>query len=288
MIPNIPIKQETMIRILTDSTADIPEGLCKIHQIETISMYLHMNGKSYRDGKDINPAAIFDNVEKTGVFPTTSAPSPADFIQRFMKDDPIIYISVSGKLSATFENARRARNEVSHDMIDIIDSCSISTGYGQVVLQAAKWRNAGMSYKDLGDRVRSLIKKTHGIFILDTLDYLYRGGRCSAIEHYFSSILKIRPLLKILPDGTLGVIQKFRGARSHAVSGLLRYIINQLNHYQITQMFVMHLNCEDEVTYLMNEVKALGHTVDVRTAQVGCVLAMHSGPRPLGIAYCVK
>ena len=102
-----------------------------------------------------------------------------------------------------------------------------------------------------------------------------------------SSILKIRPLLKILPDGTLSVIQKFRGARSHAVKGLLRYIINQLNSNQIKQMFITHLNCEDEVDFLINEIKAMDNPVDVRTAQVGCVLAMHSGTKPLGIAYCV-
>jgi len=277
-----------MIRILTDSTADIPLKLCKAYQIETIPIYIFMNGNTYRDGEDIDPAAIFKNVEKTGVFPTTSAPSPADFINLFKKEEPTIYIGVSSKLSATFENALRARNEVNNDSIDIIDSCSISTGYGQVVLQAAKWRNDGMEFEDLGHHIRSLIKKTRGIFILDTLEYLYRGGRCSAIKHFVTSLLKIRPLLNVEPNGTLSVIQKISGTRSRAVKGLLKYIQNQLNSFQIKQMFIMHLDCEEDAAYLKNEIKPIGHPVDMQTAQIGCALVMHSGPKPLGIAYIVN
>ena len=133
-----------------------------------------------------------------------------------------------------------------------------------------------------------MTNNTRGIFILDTLEYLYRGGRCSAIEHFLTSFLKIRPLLNVENDGTLRVIQKISGARYRAVIGLLNYIQNQLNSFQITQMFIMHLDCEEEAAYLKNKIKAIGHPVDVQTAQIGCALVMHSGPKPLGIAYLVN
>ena len=120
------------------------------------------------------------------------------------------------------------------------------------------------------------------------MEYLYRGGRCSAVEHFVISLLKIRPLLNVENDGTLRVLQKISGTRYCAVNGLLKYIQNQLNSFQITQMFVMHLDCEEEAAYLKNEIKAIGHPVEVQTAKIGCALVMHSGPKPLGIAYLVN
>jgi len=276
-----------MIKILTDSTADLPLEICNEYHIETIPMYIHLNGKNYQDGRDIDPEMIFEAVENTGVFPTTSAPSPADFINHFKMGDPGIYISVSGKLSATYNNAQFARKELPTASIDIIDSCSISTVYGQVVLQAAKWRNEGMGFEDLKYNIRKFVKRTRGVFILDTLNYLYKGGRCSAIQYYTASILTIRPLIEICTDGTLRVLKKIRGTRLHAVTDLLNYIKNDLNIYQIEKIIITHLNCEEEAAFLENQLRSINSSIEIEFARVGCVLAMHSGPKPIGIAYSV-
>lgn len=277
-----------MIQILTDSTADISEELCEAYQIETIPMYIQLNGKTYKDGEDIVPEMLFDMVRTTGKYPTTSAPPPGDFIKYFEKNSSSIYIGVSGTLSTTFRNAQLALKETDNKAIDLIDSLSISTGYGQVVLQAAKWRNAGMDFIELGQKIRALISKARGIFILDTLDYIYHGGRCSAIEHFFSSMLKIRPLLQILPDGTLGILQKVRGSREKAIQSLLSFYRAQIAKYEIPEIFITHLDCEGEARYLIEKIQAMGKPVQIQTAKVGCVLATHSGPKPIGIAYHIK
>ena len=277
-----------MINILTDSTADISKELCKAYHIETIPMYIQVDGKVYKDGEEIVPEMLFETVRKTGQFPTTSAPPPGDFLKFFDRDGPSIYIGVSGKLSTTFRNAQLALNEMGNEMIDLIDSLSISTGYGQVVLQAAKWRDEGMDFEELGQRSRDRIKKTRGIFILDTIDYVYHGGRCSAIEHFFSAMLKIRPFLQIHPDGTLGVLQKVRGSREKAVNALLTYFEDQSSIYEIPEIYVTHLDCTEEADFLVEQIKALGKSIDIKTAGVGCVLATHSGPKPIGIAYHIK
>ena len=277
-----------MINILTDSTADISKELCKAYHIDTIPMYIQVDGKVYKDGDEIVPEMLFETVRKTGHFPTTSAPPPGDFLKFFNRDAPSIYIGVSGKLSTTFRNAQLALNEMGNKMIDLIDSLSISTGYGQVVLQAAKWRDEGMGFEELGQRIRDRIKKTRGIFVLDTLDFIYHGGRCSAIEHFFSAMLKIRPFLQIYPDGTLGVVQKVRGSREKAINALLTYFKEQASIYEIPEIYVTHLDCTEEADFLVEQIKALGKPIEIKTARVGCVLATHSGPNPIGIAYYVK
>ncbi len=276
-----------MINILTDSTADIPKEQCEKYHIDSIPMYIQVNGRVYKDGMDINPSKLFETVRTTGQYPTTSAPSPGDFIHFFNRKDPSIYIGVSSRLSTTFLNAQLALRELDGLPIDLIDSKSISTGYGQVVIQAAKWRDEGMDFTELGVRIRRFIQKTRGFFSLDTLDYIYNGGRCSAIEHFFSSLLKINPILEIRQDGTLGVLQKVRGSREKAIKTLLTVFTKQLAIHRIPKVIVTHLDCEEEALYLTHEIAATGNSVEIQTAKVGCVLATHSGPKPIGIAYYV-
>lgn len=277
-----------MINILTDSTADLSKVDCKTYHIETIPMYIQLNGKVYKDGEDIVPEMLFETVRNTGKFPTTSAPSPSDFVHFFDRHDPSIYIGVSGKLSTTLRNAELAVKELESKTVDLIDSLSLSSGYGQVVLQAAKWRDEGMGFIELGQRIRERIKKSRGIFILDTLEYIFHGGRCSAIEHFFSSVLKIRPFLHVRPDGTLGVLQKVRGSREKALQALNDHFKEQIDRYHVPEIFITHLDCDEEAKSLAEGIQSLGSGIEIKTGRVGCVLATHSGPKPIGIAYHVK
>lgn len=274
-----------MIQILTDSTADIPEEICDELIIDTIPMYIQVDGKVYRDGIDIDAARLFDEISRTGVYPTTSAPSPGDFIKFLNRSEPSIYIGVSSQLSSTFRNAKLALDEMGATHIDAIDSRSFSTGYGQIVVQAAKWRNAGMGLEELGLKIHNLIERSRGIFILDTLDYLYHGGRCSSITHIVSSILKIRPFLNVQPDGTLGILKKVRGSRMNAVKALLNYFKQEVIASNINRIYITHYDCEDEVASLKQGISELGRAIEITVYEVGCALAVHSGPKPLGIAY---
>lgn len=277
-----------MINILTDSTADIPKALCEAYQIETIPMYIQMNGSVHKDGEDIHPKMLFESVRTTGQYPTTSAPSPGDFIKFFNRMDPSIYIGVSSKLSTTYRNAQLAVKELDSQSIDLIDSLSISMGYGQVVLQAAQGRNEGMGFEELGHRIRERVKQSRGFFILDTLDYIYHGGRCSAIEHFFSSLLKINPFLEMRSDGTLGVLQKVRGSREKAINALVTYFKDQISKHSIPEIFITHLDCDNEAKSINEQIRNTGNTIKIREAEVGCVLATHSGPKPIGIAYYIQ
>jgi DegV family protein with EDD domain len=242
----------------------------------------------YRDGEDIDAQSLFDQVRETGKYPTTSAPSPSDFLKFFNRKDKLIYISISSMLSTTFRNVQLEISELDGSIVELIDSFSISTGYGQVVLKAAEWRNAGMGFDELTQRIRQLIKRTRGIFILDTLDYLYYGGRCSAIDHFVSSLLHIHPILKIRSDGTLGILQKVRGSRIKAVEVLCQYFKTEMGTSNIGHLIVTHLDCDEEAKFLEQSIREINTQIEISTAKVGCVLATHSGPKPLGIAYSIE
>jgi DegV family protein with EDD domain len=250
-------------------------------------MYIHFNGKVYKDKEDIDAQMLFDKVEKTGQYPSTSAPSPSDFYQFFDRDEPSIYIGVSSQLSSTYHNAQIAQQTLQHRKIVTVDAKSFSTGFGQVVIEACEYRDRGLGFDDLYLKINQLILLTRGIFILDKLDYLFHGGRCSAIENVASSVLKIRPFLEITPDGTLAVIRKVRGKRDKAFNHLWSYFRDQLNTMDIKQIFLTHLDCDSEIQRLKELISSEAPEIPIDTAQIGCVLATHSGPKPLGIAYSV-
>jgi DegV family protein with EDD domain len=274
-----------MINILTDSIADIPKDLLAKYCIKTIPMYVQLNGSVYSDGETITPDEIFKNVEKTGKYPTTSAPPPSDFIEFFDRNEQSIFIGVSGQLSATIKNALVGKQELGKKDVEVIDSRSISIGYGQIVLQASKWRDEGFGYDELVQKIRELVTVSRGVFILNSLEYLYHGGRCSAIDHFASSLLKIRPFLNIKPDGTLGVLKKVRGSRNKAVKELFNYFKDQYLRHEIDHISIGHLDCIEEAKQLKDKIKALGYQKEILITKIGCVLASHSGPYPLGIAF---
>ncbi len=275
-------------RIITDSTSDLPVEIREAFDIDVIPMNIHINGTTYADGNDIQAQELFSIVNQTGEYPKTSAPSVGDFISFFKKNGRSIYISVSSKLSSTYNNACLAARETGEGLIDVIDSASISTGYGQVILKALRWKAEGMRFEEAGFKIRQLIKKARGIFILDRLDYLYHGGRCGVVQHFVSSILKIRPFLNIRPEGTLGVLQKVRGSRRKALSALFSFFQDNLSKINLERIIITHLGCEDEVEILSEMIQSLSKSIGIMTANVGCVLASHSGPKPLGIAYIEK
>lgn len=276
-----------MINILTDSTADIPKELLAKYRIEVIPMYVQLNGRMYQDGENIDPNELFEWVKTSGKYPTTSAPPPSDFIRFFDRKEPSVFIGVSGQLSTTMANAQVAIKEVGNHKVDAIDSRSVSIAYGKIVLQAAKLRDEGIGFEELGEQIRKLISRSRGIFILNSLEYLYHGGRCSAINHFASSLLKIRPFLQVLPDGSLGILKKVRGSRTKAVHELFAYFKEEYDKKELSHISIGHLDGNEEAKALKNMILNLGYQQDILITKIGCVLASHSGPKPLGITYSI-
>jgi DegV family protein with EDD domain len=206
-------KAAIMIDILTDSTSDLSPELLERYHIQRVPLSVFVDGKDLKDG-DLSLAQLFDAVKRTGELPKTSAVPVAEFQQVFGSPNDVIYISLSSQLSATHQNAVLAAAEVQGKRIAVIDSLNLSTGIGLLVLNAAQLRDQGASFDEIVQQVQLLIPKVHTSFVIDTMEYLYKGGRCSALANIFGTLLRIRPVIEVRKDGSMGVKEKIGGARN--------------------------------------------------------------------------
>jgi DegV family protein with EDD domain len=275
-----------MITILTDSCADLNQELISRFGIHTISLTVFINEKIYHDGIDLSLPELYHQVEIGGELPKTSAPSVAEF-QTFFQSFPgdLIYTGISSKLSATYQNALLAAKNLPGRNIHVIDSKNLSTGIGLLVLKAADLRDQGLTAGEIEKEIQSLLPKLHTSFVVDTLEYVYKGGRCSAVENIVGSLLKIRPVLEVKTDGSLGVKEKTRGTRKKALTTLLDDFKAHLPNVDLQRVFVTHTGCDADGEYLAGELKNIAPIQEIYITTAGCTISSHCGPGTIGILY---
>lgn len=277
-----------MVEIFTDSCSDLsPEQITK-NNIQVIPLYVQMKDETFLDGETIFPPQLFDMVKASGVLPKTSAPSMPTFAQRFKSAGDAVYIGISSKLSASVQNAILAKNELNRQNVYIVDSLTLSSAIGLLVLKAAEYRDQGMSAEEIHSRVQDLVTRTYCSFTIDTLDYLYMGGRCSAMSMVVGSVLKIHPVIEVNKDGTLGVKKKVGGSRKKTLNSLLEDFKAELDTIDLDRVFITHTYCDDDAEYLKSELLKMAPIKDVAITHVGATVASHCGPNTIGILYFVK
>ena len=278
-----------MINIYTDSCSDIGQEEIQKENIKIIPLQVFINERTYRDGVDIQTHELFEYVEKNGVLPKTSAPSVGDFTKAFSQDEEDgIFIGIGSKLSATIQNAKIAADLVKGKTIKIVDSQNLSSGIGLLVLKAADLRAQGKSLDEIDIEISNTVKKIHTSFVIDTLDYLYKGGRCSAMANIVGSILKIRPVIEVRSDGTLGVREKSRGTRSKALGVLIKDFQDNLPNIDLDRVFITHSGCDEDAAYLAEELKKLAEIGDLLITAAGATIGSHCGPDTIGVLYLTK
>jgi DegV family protein with EDD domain len=272
---------------MTDSCADLSQELLEKHQIRSIPLQIFINNQNIHDG-DLSIQELFDLVSQTGQLPKTSAPSIKEFIDFFSPAAQGIYIGISSQLSATIQTSRLALAELDRQDIRIIDSLNLSTGIGYLALQAADLRDAGKSLDEIAAEVQATVPKIRTSFIIDTMDYLYKGGRCTALQAIFGSMLKIRPVIEVRQDGTLGVKDKIRGARSKALQSLLDDFRANLDKIDLRRVFVTRTDCQEDAEFLKAELLKIAPIQEVLITTAGATIASHCGPGTIGILYSLK
>jgi DegV family protein with EDD domain len=277
-----------MVNILTDSCADLSPALLDRYCVDVIRLQVFINNQNYLDGLDIHTQELFSMVEQNRQLPKTSAPALADFLQFFDRPGDTIFIGISSKLSATISNAILARNTLSNGSIRVIDSMNLSTGIGLLVLKAAELRDAGCEADEIERQVTALIPKIHTSFVVDTLDYIYMGGRCSAIAMIAGSLLKIRPVIEVRPDGTLGVRSKVSGKRKRALDAMLDEFKSHIYELDPHRVFITHTGCDDDADYLAASLRDMAQIEDLCITNAGSTIASHCGPGTIGILYLIK
>jgi DegV family protein with EDD domain len=277
------------MEIFADSCCDLsPEQIDKFH-IHIIPLGVFIAEKSYLDNVDITPPQLFSLVEQTGSLPKTSAPSTASFVEAFKPFKEGIYISISSKLSASYQNGLLAAKSLENvSDIRVVDSLNLSTGIGLLILLAAELRDQGKSLSEIETVLNQTAPKVNTSFVIDTLDYLYLGGRCTSMEHVMGSILKIRPVIEVLPGGTLGVKEKVSGSRKKALDSLIVDFKKKLDHIVLHRVFVTHAFCEKDAIYLKSELQKLAPIEEICFTTANATISSHCGPNCIGILFITK
>jgi DegV family protein with EDD domain len=277
-----------MIKIVTDSTSDLGEQLTSKYNIQVIPLLVNINNYTYKDGVDITPSEIFSLVSKTGELPKTAAPSVIDYTNVFDCSDDVFFMGISSKLSASMANAKIAADNLKNRNIRIIDSLNLSTGIGLLILRAADMRDEGKSIDEIETAIKQLIPKVRTSFVIDTLTYLHMGGRCTAVQALVGSLLKLRPVIEVRTDGTLGVKDKVGGSRKKALTTMLESYKKDLPLIDLRRVFVTHSGCDDDAQFLAQEIEKISNPQEVLITTAGAVVSSHCGPDTIGILYLMK
>jgi DegV family protein with EDD domain len=277
-----------MIQILTDSCSDLSRDLLDGYHIDTIPLYITVGGKTYRDG-ELTFQDLFNSVKQTGQLPKTAAPSVVDF-ERFYEQHPgdIVFISIGSKLSATNQAGLLAAQQFPDRCIHVIDSANLSTGIGLLAVYAADLRDQGLGADQIAVEIESMKTKVRTSFIIDTLEYLYLGGRCSAMQSVMGSLLQIRPVIEMKPEGSLGIKEKTRGSRKKALSLMLDGFKAHIDDIHLKRVFITHTGCDQDAEDVKAAILGMAPVENVYITYAGATVSSHCGPNTLGIIYRVK
>jgi DegV family protein with EDD domain len=279
------------IKIFADSTSDLPPEIIEKYGIGIIPLYVVFDDQSYKDGVDLTTPELYKLVDRTKKLPKTAAPSPADFEASFKpyieQGDDIVYISLSSKLSSTMQNAVIAAGLFPEGRVTVVDSLNLSTGIGLLVLKAARLAEAGLSAHDIAQQIRERVPKVETEFVIDTLDYLYMGGRCSGMQNFIGSLLKIRPVIKVV-DGGMIMAYKVRGKREKALDQMLQNALKEVSNMDTEIIGVTHSMSEEDAKMLKEKLAEKTNAKEILLSKAGCVISSHCGPNTVGILYIKK
>ncbi|MDY0018695.1 MAG: DegV family protein [Anaerolineae bacterium] len=277
-----------MVNIVTDSTADLGPELVERHHIHVVPLWVHLGEHSLKDDFAVTPERLFEFAETSNELPKTAAPSVAEFMQVFGLPGETVYIGISSRLSASVMNGRNAAQTFEEGKVRVVDSLNLSTGLGLLALKAADLRDQGKNAKEIERALTEAIPKVQMSFALDTLKYLYMGGRCTALQSLVGGVLKIRPVISARPDGTLGVKDKVRGTRKRALESMLVDFQEHLPEVDLQRVFVTHSGCADDAAFLCGELAKLAPIEEILITRAGAVISSHCGPGTIGILYMLK
>ena len=273
------------ICISAESTIDLPRDILEEFGIKTVPFTITLGSENGLDGVT-TPEEIFDYVDRTGVLPKTSAVNIAQYDEYFkelLKEyDEVIHFSLSSDLSSAYQNACTVASELGH--VHVIDSMSLSTGIALLAIYATKLVKEGLGVEEIVKKVSERIPNDQASFVLATVDYLYKGGRCSALAKLGATLFRIRPQI-IVNNGKMGPGKKYNGKQVDCVANYCRDTLEQFNNPDLEIGFVTHSGAtQDMIDIAVNAMKNRGFKrVLVTTA--GATISSHCGPKCLGILY---
>ncbi|AIQ51757.1 DegV family protein [Paenibacillus sp. FSL R7-0331] len=278
----------SIVKIFSDSTSDLPQGWKNTYDIGIVPLYVVFQDGTYKDGVDITPEEVYRRVAANGALPKTAAPSPADFISAFEPvvsgGGDVVYISLSSALSSTYQNALLAAGEFPEGRVRVVDSETLCGGIALLVMKAARAAAKGHSSAEIASMLEQCRSRVETEFVVDTLDYLYMGGRCSGMQNFIGSLLKIRPVLRLI-DGAIVPVSKVRGKKEKAVEQMLQNALDNVDEIDQELLIIAHTLAEEDAAFLEQELRKQTKVKEIAVINAGCVIGSHCGPATVGLMY---
>lgn len=282
-------KINNKVAIVVDSTTDLTEEDYKINNIIVIPLLIIQDENVYHDGKDLNIEEMYAMVSKTGKLPQTSAEAPGVFLEIYKKligeGYDVVFVGIGEKLSATVTSSRLAASELGTDRIYTIDSNNLSSASGILALKCCKLRDEGKSAEEIYETVQEMASKLVSQFAVETLDYLYKGGRCGGTAALVGKLLHIHPII-LVDNGKLIVYKKTRGKMQKAIDEQILLLKKDLPNVDMDYIMITSSGCDDEIkNYFIKELSKIINPKSIHCTTTGCVIGSHCGYGTVGLLY---
>ena len=278
------------IKILSDSTCDLPQDLLRSLDVDIFPLTVIKDDVSFKDGVDIVPADIFAHVAAGGALCSTSAGSVGDyedFFSSYARDyDAVIHVNLGSGFSSSYQNACVAAQEF--DNVYCVDSMNLSTGQGLVVLKAREYAAAGMAVQAILEALNTLIPKVESSFLVDKLDFLVKGGRCSSAAALGANLLNLKPCIEVR-DGKMSVVKKYRGNYAKCLASYVKDRLAGREDIDRDTLFITQTKVSDDCnSAVLDAVKSCEPFSAVHETVAGCTISCHCGPGTLGVLFLKK
>lgn len=276
--------------IFSDSTCDLSPDIVASRDIRINPLTVVFGSDNHVDGVDVTPDDVYKFYKQSGTLAKTTASNISEH-EKFISENlaegcGAIYFTISSEMSANFNNARIAAE--GFDDVYVIDSRNLSTGIGLLVLHAADLADKGMGAKEICDEIMTLIDKVDASFVIDTLEYLHKGGRCSSVAALGANLLKLKPCIQV-KDGKMSVVKKYRGKINDVIKQYVEERLTDDNEPISSRIFLTHSGgCDEVAEILKSEVSAKYPDKEVIITHAGCTVCVHCGPGTLGILMIRK
>ena len=279
------------VKIISDSTCDLSPQLIDKYDIAIVPLYVLMGDVTAKDGVDASPEDIYKYVDETGKLPSTSAPNYADFLDEFTKwreqGCEVVHFNISSDFSSSYHNACAAAAEVGG--VEVVDTRNLSTGSGLVVLHGAEMAMKGASAKEIAAECSEMTDRVEASFVVDSIDYLYKGGRCSAVAALGANLLRLKPCIEVI-DGKMTSSKKYRGSIEKVIMNYVTDRLSNRDDIVFERIFITHTKIDPKTVKEVEKLikKLCPQFENITETVAGCTVTSHCGPKPLGVLFIRK
>lgn len=278
------------VKIASDSTCDLSEELLERYQVSILPLHIVLGEQEFDDGKGISPDEIYRWSDENKTTPRTSAPAITDAMNMINEctgdGSEMVFFTISEQMSTTANVMRMAADELEkEDKVFVIDSGNLSTGVGLLVIEAAIMAQNGKTAGEIAEEIEKIKPYVRASFVVDTLTYLYRGGRCSGLAALAGGVLKLHPKI-VVENGAMRPDKKYRGNISHVILKYANELEPQLRTAKHDRVFITHSGCEEEVVReVYDYLTGLKIFDEILITRAGGVISSHCGPGTLGVLF---